>query len=162
MPLEGNRTFETGAAEPQAVRSRRIGGEPFGVHVEDEEDRPVLHIRRDKIVWFPRVDGNNGVFCEKPSLIADVDAGWRSADMKNQMPFAMRMHVEGAVQLIDRRATEPAVEDGQSLAHAFPPAGMFLSFSTSVQHPPRECKGRSHTPARDRGPFANAKNSVLL
>ncbi len=79
-------------------------------------------------MWFPRVDGNNGVFCEEPALVADVDAGRRSTDMKNQMPFAMRMHVEGAVQLIDRRATEPAVEDGQSLAHAFPPAGMFLSF----------------------------------
>src|SRR2546430_6378180 len=165
MPVEGGRALETGAAEPQAVGAGRIWGEPFGVDVEHEEDRAVIYIGGNKIVWFPRVDGNNGVFGEKPSLIADVDAGRRSADMKNQMPFAMRMHVEGAVQLIDRRATEPAVEDGQSLAHAFPPAGMFLVFSTSVQHPPRECKGRSHSaraPARDRGPFANAKNSVLL
>ena len=129
MPLEGNRTFETGAAEPQAVRSRRIGGEPFGVHVKDEEDRPVLYIRRDKIVWFPRVDGNNGVFCEKPLLIAHVNAGWRSTDMKNQMPFAMRVHVEGAVQLIDRRATEPAVEDGESPAHAFPPRDVLVFFN---------------------------------
>jgi hypothetical protein len=28
------------------------------------------------------------------------------------------MHVEGTVQLIDRRAAEPAVEDGKRLAHA--------------------------------------------
>src|SRR5881394_4462711 len=128
MLVEWNRTLETGAAKPQAVGARRIGSEPFGVDVEHEEDRPVLHIRRDKIVWFPRVDGNNGVFREKPSLIAHINAGGRSTDVKNQMPFTMRMHVEGAVQLIDRRATEPAVEDGESLAHAFPPAGMFLSF----------------------------------
>jgi hypothetical protein len=40
----------------------------------------------------------------------------------------MRMHVEGAVQLIDRRATEPAVEDGERLAHAFPPAGCSCLF----------------------------------
>jgi hypothetical protein len=154
MPVEGNRPLEAGAAEPQAVGPRRIGSEPFGVHVEHEEDRAILHVRRDKIVWFPRVDGNNGVFCEKPSLIAHINAGWRATDMKNQMPFAMRMHVEGTVQLIDRRATEPAVEDGESLAHAFPPAGMFLSFSTSVQHPPRDCKGRSHPAGSGPGPGA--------
>src|SRR3954462_10330293 len=145
MLVERGRALETGAAEPQAVGARRIGSEPFGVDVEHEEDRAVLHVRRDKIVWFPGVDGNNGVFHEQPSLIAHVNVRRRSTDMKNQMPFAMRMHVEGSVQLIDRRATEPAVEDGESLAHAFPPAGMFLSFSTSVQPPPRECKGRSHS-----------------
>ena len=104
MLIERGGALETGAAEPQAVGARRIGGEPFGVNVQDEEDRPVLHIRRDKIVWFPRVDGNNGVFREKPSLIAHINARRRSTDMKNQMPFTMRMHVEGAVQLVDRRA----------------------------------------------------------
>ena len=152
MPVERGRAFETGAPEPQAVGAGRIRGEPFGVDVEHEEDRAVLHVGRNKIVWFPRVDGNNGVFREKPSLIANVDAGRRSTDMKNQMPFAMRMHVEGPVQLIDRRATKQAVEDGQSLAHAFPPAGMFSSFSTSVQHPPRECKGRSRAGQGPSGP----------
>src|SRR6476660_8192856 len=149
MLVECGRAFETGAAEPQAVGARRIGSKPFGVDVEDEEDGTVLYIGGDKIVWFSRVDGNNGVFQEQPSLIAHVNVRRRSTDMKNQRPFAMRMHVEGAVQLIDRRATEPAVEDGESLAHAFPPAGMFLSFSTSVQHPPRDCKGRSR-PVRAR------------
>src|SRR5207247_9601895 len=94
MPIERGRALETGAAEPQAVGAGRIWGEPFGVHVEDEEDRAVLDIGGNKIVWFPRVDGNNRVFCEEPSLIAHVDTGGRSADMKNQMPFAMRMHVE--------------------------------------------------------------------
>ena len=68
-----------------------------GEKINITEDRAVLHIRRDKIVWFPRVDGNNGVFREKPSLIAHINAGGRSTDMKNQMPFAMRMHVEGTV-----------------------------------------------------------------
>src|SRR4029079_3081585 len=97
MAIEGNCALETGAAEPQAVGACRIGSEPFGVDVEHEEDRAVLHIRRDKIVWFPRVDGNNRVFHEEPSLISHINAGWRSTDMKNQMPFAMRMHVEGAV-----------------------------------------------------------------
>jgi hypothetical protein len=96
-------------------------------------------------VWFPRVDGNNGVFCEKPSLIAHINAGWRSTDMKNQMPFTMRVHVEGAVQLIDRRATEPAVEDGESLAHAFPPAGMFLSFQPAFNIR-REIAREDHIP----------------
>src|SRR5438552_10554576 len=163
MPVERGRALETGAAEPQAVGAGRIWGEPFGVDVEDEEDRAILNIGGNKIVWFPRVDGNNGVFCEKPSLIADVDAGRRSTDMKNQMPFAMRMHVKGAVQLIDRRATEPAVEDGQSPAHAFPPAGCSCLFQPAFNIR-RENAREDHIqpgPRRDRGSFANAKNSVL-
>src|SRR5215207_1119063 len=125
MLVERGRALEIGAPEPQAVGAGGIWGEHFVVDVENEEYRAVLYIGGNKIVWFPGVDGNNRVFCEKPSLIADVDASRRSTDMKNQMPFAMRMHVEGPVQLIDRRATKQAVEDGQSLAHAFPPAGMF-------------------------------------
>jgi hypothetical protein len=48
--------------------------------------------------------------------------------MEDQMPLAVRMHVEGTVQLINRRATEPAVEDGKRLAHAFPPAGCRFVF----------------------------------
>ena len=72
MPVERGRALETGAAEPQAVGAGRIRGEPFGVDVEHEEDRAVLHIGGNKIVWFPGVDGDNGVFCEKPSLIAGV------------------------------------------------------------------------------------------
>src|SRR5215217_5373517 len=168
MPVERGRALETGAAEPQPVGPGGIGSEPFGVDVEDEEDRAVLYIGGHKIVWFPRVDGNNRVFCEKPSLIADVDASRRSTDMKNQMPFAMRMHVEGPVQLIDRRATKQAVEDGQSLAHAFPPAGMFLSFQPAFNIRRGNARedhvqsGREWTPVRHRGPFANAKTSVFL
>src|SRR6187402_1369367 len=102
MLIERGGALETGAAEPQAVGARRIGREPFGVDVKHEEDRAVVDVGGDKVVWFPRVDGDNGIFHEQQSLIAHIDAGWRSADMKNQVPFAMRMHVEGAVQLIDR------------------------------------------------------------
>jgi hypothetical protein len=43
--------------------------------------------------------------------------------MKDQVPLAMGMHVERAIQLIDRRATKPAVEDGKRSAHALPPDG---------------------------------------
>src|SRR5215213_5802151 len=168
MLVERGRPLEIGAPEPQAVGAGRIRGEPFGVDVEDEEDRAVLYVGRNKIVWFPRVDGNNGIFCDKPSLIADVDASRRSTDMKNQMPFTMRMHVEGPVQLIDRRATKQAVEDGQSLAHAFPPAGMLLAFQPAFNIRRGNARedhvqsGCEWTPVRHRGPFANAKNSVLL
>jgi hypothetical protein len=52
---------------------------------------------------------------------ANVDLRRRSADIKDQVALAVCMHVEGTVQLIDRRATEPAVEDGKRSAHALPP-----------------------------------------
>src|SRR4051812_11071692 len=80
------------------------------------------------------------------------------------MPFTMRMHVEGAVQLVDRRATEPAVEDGERLAHALPPAGcscLFRQRSTSAQGMQAEM-AFGPGPGWRRGPFADAKNSVLL
>jgi hypothetical protein len=41
--------------------------------------------------------------------------------MENQMPFAMRVYVEGTIELINRRAAEMAVKDGKSPAHAFLP-----------------------------------------
>jgi hypothetical protein len=40
----------------------------------------------------------------------------------------MCMHVERTVQLIDRRATEPAVEDGKRSTHAFPSRGCSCLF----------------------------------
>ena len=95
MLIERGRALEAGAAEPQAVGARRIGREPFGVDVEHEEDRAVLHIGGDKIVWFPGVDGNNGVFCEKPSLVADVDPGRCSTDMKTRCPSRCACMLKG-------------------------------------------------------------------
>ena len=138
--VERNRALELGAAEPQAVGAGRIGGEPFGIDVEHEEDRPAVEIGRQEIVWLPRIDRDDGAFREVVMPVADINAGGRSTDMENQMPFAMRVHVEGAVQLIDRRATEPAVEDGESPAHAFPPACSCL-FRSAFNNRGRECKG---------------------
>jgi hypothetical protein len=37
------------------------------------------------------------------------------------MPFAVRVHVEGTIELIHRRAAEMAVKDSKSPAHAFLP-----------------------------------------
>jgi hypothetical protein len=42
------------------------------------------------------------------------------------MTFTMCVNVERAVQLIDRRPTEAAVEDGERPAHAFPPDVLFV------------------------------------
>jgi hypothetical protein len=47
--------------------------------------------------------------------------------MEDQMTFAMRVDIEGAVQLIDRRPAETAVEDGERPAHAFPPRSSCFS-----------------------------------
>ena len=54
-------------------------------------------------------------------LIEHFDAAWRAADMENQMSFAMRVHVEGTIELVNCRAAEMAVKDGKSPAHAFLP-----------------------------------------
>ena len=125
--VEHIRAFEMRAAETQALRVRRIGREPFGIDVKHEEDGAIRHVRRQEVVRFPGVDRDDGVLGEPPALIANVDLRRRSADMEDQVPLAVRMHVEGTVQLIDRRAAEPAVEDGKRSAHALPP-GMSLLF----------------------------------
>jgi hypothetical protein len=54
--------------------------------------------------------------------------------VKDQVTLAMGMLIEGPVQLIDRRAAEPAVEDGERSAHVFAPANV-LVFCKSVLHP---------------------------
>jgi hypothetical protein len=56
-------------------------------------------------------------------MVADIDLRRRPADVEDQVALAMRVRIERAVQLINRRATEPAMEDGERPAHAFPPAG---------------------------------------
>src|SRR6266404_483610 len=78
----------------------------------------VATIGRRKTVWLPRIDGDDGVPGELPALVGDVDRCRHSSDMKDQMPLAMRMRVERAIQLIDGRATEPPVKDGKGPAHA--------------------------------------------
>jgi hypothetical protein len=57
------------------------------------------------------------------------------------MALAMRVRVERAVQLINRRAAKPAVEDGERPAHAFPPE--CFAFQQSVQHSEMESKSRA-------------------
>jgi hypothetical protein len=81
-------------------------------------------------MWFPGIDGDDRIAGEKMAVSANVDLRRRSADMKDEVPLAVCMHVEGTVQLIDRRATELAVEDGKRSAHAFPP-GMSLLFRSA-------------------------------
>ena len=137
-------SVETGAAEPQAVGARRIGSEPFGVDVEDEEDCAVLYIGGNKLCGSQGLMATMESFHQQPPLIAHVDVRRRSTDMKNQMPFAMRMHVEGAVQLIKPRSPSDRTGRGRRRepCSCLPSRGMFLSFSTSVQHPPRDCRGK--------------------
>jgi hypothetical protein len=47
--------------------------------------------------------------------------------MEDQVTFTMGVDIERAVQLINRRPAETAVEDGERTAHAFP-SRTFLSF----------------------------------
>jgi hypothetical protein len=77
------------------------------------------------------------------------------------------MGIERAVQLIDRRAAEPAVEDGERPAHCLPPDFQFIS--VSLQQPTRECKSKatfrpgrlagSGLPPAARKPFPAAQRS---
>jgi hypothetical protein len=72
-------------------------------------------------VWLPRIDRDDGIFANRLRLIQYFHAARRAADMENQMPFAMRMHIEGTVELIDCRAAKMSVKDSKSPAHAFLP-----------------------------------------
>ena len=138
--VERIRAPEMRAGEAQMLRVCRGRRKPFGIYIKHEEDRAIGNVRRQEVVRFPWIDRDDGVRGELPALITHVDLRRRSADVKDQVPLAVRMHVEGTVQLIDRRATELAVEDGKRSAHALPPAGCFF-LATNVQHPKRECKG---------------------
>src|SRR5262249_53788753 len=69
-----------------------------------------------------------------------------SADVKDQVPLAMRMHVERAVQLIDRRAAKPAVEDGERLAHASPPARCSCAWGTGSNIPHKNSSAEDGRP----------------
>ena len=78
-------------------------------------------VLRQEIVRLPGIDRNHGFFAEQLRLLEHLDAARRAADVEDQMPFAMCVHVEGTIELIDRRAAKMAVKDGKSPAHAFLP-----------------------------------------
>src|SRR4029077_8429418 len=109
-------------------------------------------------------DHDDGVLHQPPTLIANVDLRRRPADMENQVPLAMCVHVEGAVQLIDRRATEQAVEDGKRSAHALPP-GMSLLFLSAFNirgENARVTRSPASAPARWPARSQVRNRSVLL
>jgi hypothetical protein len=111
-----------GAPEFRAPETQATDAcEPIRVDVEHEEERPVCQILRQEIVWLPGIDRNDGIFAKQMGLLEYFDAAWCAADVEDQMPFAMRVHVEGAIELIDCRAAKMTVKDGKSPAHAFLP-----------------------------------------
>jgi hypothetical protein len=65
--------------------------------------------------------------------VGHIDACRHAANMEDQMTFTMGVDIERAVQLINRRPTEPAVEDGERTAHAFP-SRMFSSFRSAFNN----------------------------
>src|SRR4051794_11498111 len=105
------------AAEAQGVAARYVRREPLGVDIEHEEHRAVGKIGGQEIVRLPRIDRDDRAVVEQPTPVADVDRCRRAADMTDQMTLAVRMHVEGSVQLIHGRTTEPAVKYGERPAH---------------------------------------------
>src|SRR6185437_14929594 len=116
--VQGGGSREAGSAEPKAMCPCGVGGEPFRVDIKHEEDCAIAHVGGNEIMRLPRVDRDDGILGEQPSVVADIDPRRRTTDVKDQVPLAMRMHVERTVQLIDRRATKPTVEDGERSTHA--------------------------------------------
>src|SRR5882757_2266628 len=131
-----------GFAEAQVLRAGGVGRKPFVIDVEHEEDPAIRRIPRQEVVRLPRADRDDAVFDQLPAPIAHVDLRRRSADMEDQVSLAVRMHVKGTIQLINRRATEPAVKDSKRFAHALPPAALFNQPSTSG----RRIQGREGSP----------------
>ena len=109
-------------------RRPRTPANHSAIDVEDKKERPVCQVVRQEIVRLPGIDRDDGILAERPGPLEHVDAARRAADMKDQMPFAMRVHVEGTIELIDRRAAEMAVKDGKSPAHAFLPRTVSYCF----------------------------------
>src|ERR1700730_17112307 len=102
VPVERRGALEFRAAETQAADAR----EPLGIDVEDEEQGAVRQIFREEIVRFPGIDRDHGFFAEQMRLLEHLDAARRAADVEDQMPFAMRVDVEGTIELIGRRAAK--------------------------------------------------------
>src|SRR3984893_8516986 len=109
--------LEYRAPETQAADAR----EPLWVDIENQEQRAIRQIFRQEIVRLPGIDRDDGLLAHRLRLLEHLHAARRAADMEDQMPFAMRVHIEGTIELIDRRAAEMAVKDGKSPAHAFLP-----------------------------------------
>src|SRR5665213_3407033 len=76
--------------------------------------------------------------------------------MEDQMPFAVRVDIEGPVQLINRGATEAAMKHGYRPAHMDPPR-VFASLSLKLYKPEEHCKS-----ALSRGAVINHPPALVL
>jgi len=100
--------------------------------------------------------------------VCTLNAGAAFHRHENQRgcPSRCECMFEGAVQLIDRRAPKPAVEDSESLAHAFLPRDFF--FLTSVQHRRGRLQGKitsslgAKRSGLDRDPFRKLRRASVL
>src|SRR5258706_687366 len=117
IPVQCRGALECRASETQTTDA----SEPLGVDVENKEKRSVRQIFRQEIVRLPGIDRDDGIFAQRARLLEHFNAARRAANLVNQMPFAVRVHVEWTIELIHRRAAEMAVKDSKSPAHAFLP-----------------------------------------
>src|ERR1700744_286459 len=79
--------------------------------------------------------------------------------MKNEGTFAVRMDVEGAVQLVDRRSAVSAVNGRHGPAHLFAPPGSVALFTTRFNS--RRGFARANEPG-GRKPPGHAGNQYFL
>ena len=70
---------------------------------------------------LPWADGDERGRRHRTEPVGDVDACIRTADLEDQMAFAVRVDVERPVELINGRATKSAMKNGDRSAHRIPP-----------------------------------------
>src|SRR5665213_210296 len=145
----------TAEAQARGV-AESAGREPFGIDVKNEEQRPLAEVAWFEIVRLPGANGDVGGGGQWAERIADGDAAVRAAEMEDQMPFAVRVDIEGPVQLINRGATEAAMKHGYRPAHMDPPR-VFASLSLKLYKPEEHCKS-----ALSRGAVINHPPALVL
>src|ERR1700722_20229894 len=116
LRVKRRRPSKFGAAEPKPGLAD-AGGEPIGVHVKDEEGRALVVVPGSEVMRLPWVVGDNGLAGRPAGSARHEHPAVIARNMKDEMPFAMRMDVEGTVQLIDHRAAELAVDGRDGPAH---------------------------------------------
>jgi hypothetical protein len=82
-----------------------------------------------KIMRLPGVNRDAGGLVDQMRDTTNGNKGWRTAQEKGQVAFAVGMGAYWLVQPVNRHTPERAMTDGQGRAHQLPPDAHIIVFA---------------------------------